>query len=115
MLESPSIRTNSTADHAHIFLLQSNTRALANIVEEVKRSSSKWLKTKGPAYANFYWQIGNAAFSVGQNEVEDLIHYIDQQEEHHRNVSFIDEIRTLFRQYNQELDEKYFFEEENAY
>ncbi len=111
-LESPSIRTNSTADHVHIFLLQSSTQTLANIVEEVKRSSSKWLKTKAPAFMDFHWQIGYAAFSVGQTGVDSVIKYIDQQEEHHCKVSFVDEVRTLFRIYKQELDEKYFFGEE---
>jgi len=79
-------------------------------VEEVKRSSSKWIKTKVPAFADFYWQIGYAAFSVGQDNIERVAAYIEGQEEHHRTVSFEDEIRALFKQYGLKLDEEHFFD-----
>jgi REP element-mobilizing transposase RayT len=109
-LDSPSIKTNVVDTHAHSLFLLSKKRALDFVVEEAKRSSSKWIKTKGPAFTNFYWQIGYAAFSVGQEDIERVADYIDRQEEHHRTVSFEDEIRALFKQYGLKLDEEHFFD-----
>ena len=107
-LESPSIRTNTADDHAHILFLLSKKLALDYVIEEVKRSSSRWMKTKGLPFADFYWQIGYAAFSVGQDGIDQVIAYIDRQQEHHRQVSFEEEIRVLFQQYGQQLDEHFF-------
>lgn len=109
-LDSPSICTNSTADHAHSLFLQSRKQPLEYIVAEVKRSSSKWIKTKGEGLADFYWQLGYAAFSVGQEGIERVAAYIERQEEHHRTVSFEDEIRAFFKQYGLKLNEEHFFD-----
>lgn len=109
-LESPSIRTNTTFDHAHSLFLLSKKQALDFVIEELKRSSSKWVKTKSPAYADFYWQIGYAAFSVGQADIKRVTSYIEYQQEHHaKGISFEDEIRTIFLKYGLNLDEKNFF------
>ncbi len=110
-LESPSIRINSVETHAHLLFLLSKKQALEYVIEEVKRATSKWIKTKDPAFARFYWQEGYGAFSIGQEEVKRLTRYIDGQALHHQEVSFEDEIRALFRQAGQRLDEVYFFEQ----
>jgi REP element-mobilizing transposase RayT len=107
-LDSPSIKTNSSTDHAHSLFLFSRKQALEHVVEEVKRGSSKWLKTKGMRLADFQWQIGYAAFSVGQDDIENVSAYIANQQEHHKQISFTDEIRALFEQYGYPLDEHFF-------
>jgi REP element-mobilizing transposase RayT len=109
-LDSPSLRTNTATDHSHICFLLSKTQALDYVVEEVKRSTSKWIKRKGDTFADFYWQLGYAAFSVGEAELERVLAYIDRQQEHHRQVSFQDEIRTLFREHGVALNEHFFFD-----
>src|SRR5260221_2652590 len=62
--ESPALIIGGIDDHIHALLALSKNFALKKIVEEVKKSSSKWMKIEGPRTVNFYWQAGNAAFSV---------------------------------------------------
>ena len=64
----------------------SRTMAISKLIEEIKTSSSKWIKTKGDQYAGFAWQNGYGAFSIGQSQLPDLKHYIANQREHHRRI-----------------------------
>lgn len=80
---------------------------MAKLIEELKTSSSKWLKTQSPALASFAWQRGYGAFSVGPSDLNALLHYIDTQEEHHRARTFQDEYRAFLTKYGIEYDERY--------
>ena len=82
-MDSPSILINSVADHAHVLFHLSKNHPLCNVIEVVKKDSSKWIKTKGKAYRNFHWQNGYGAFSVSQSNVDEVIKYIEDQKEHH--------------------------------
>ncbi len=73
-------------DHVHILCNLSRTVTIAGLVEEAKKSSSKWMKEQGPAYGDFYWQGGYGAFSVSQSNVEQVRAYVAGQEEHHRGL-----------------------------
>ena len=106
-LESPAILINSVEDHIHILYLHSKNYSPSKIVEEVKKGSSKWLKTKGPGYANFHWQNGYGAFSVSQSGVADVIEYIENQQEHHQRKTFQEEFREFLRRYEVPFDERY--------
>src|SRR5438046_1998670 len=63
--ESPALLINGTADHLHLLVKLGRKTSIANLVEEIKSSSSRWIKTKGPSYKGFYWQSGYGAFSIG--------------------------------------------------
>ncbi len=78
-LKSPSLVIDGTADHVHILFSLGRVISVANLVEEVKTESSKWIKTKGPAFRNFHWQAGYGAFSIGQSSVTQLKRYIRNQ------------------------------------
>jgi putative transposase len=106
-LDSPTLTINGTFDHVHILFRLGRKIALANVVEEIKTSSSKWIKTKGAEYAKFYWQNGYGAFSIGQSGVEALKKYIARQKEHHRKKTFQDEFRTFLAKYEVDYDERY--------
>jgi hypothetical protein len=80
---------------------------IAQLLEEIKGGSSKWIKTKGDQYSNFAWQSGYGAFSIGQSQLDDLVRYIANQREHHRRVTYEDEFRSLLRKYGVEFDERY--------
>jgi hypothetical protein len=80
---------------------------LKKIVEEVKKSSSKWMKTDGTKNRVFYWQNGYAAFSVSASNVPDVRRYIENQREHHRKMLFQEELRTLLTRHDVEFDERY--------
>jgi hypothetical protein len=77
------------------------------VVEEIKTSSSRWVKTQGRAWANFHWQSGYGGFSVSPREIDEVRDYITQQEAHHRVVSFQDEYRELLQNHGIDYDERY--------
>ena len=106
-LQSPAILINSVADHVHILYSHSKNYSPSKIVEEVKKGSSKWLKTKGEAYLNFHWQNGYGAFSVSQSGVAEVVNYIENQEHHHQRKTFQDEYREFLRRYEVPYDERY--------
>jgi REP element-mobilizing transposase RayT len=104
---SPAIKVGCTSDHIHALFRLSKNNSLATIVEEIKTSSPKWIKTKGRALASFHWQSGYGGFSVSPAEVEKVAEYIAQQETHHRAMSFQDEYRKLLESHGIEFDERY--------
>ena len=94
-------------DHVHVLHTLSRTSSIAETMKELKRGSSMWLKAQSPKLADFEWQAGYGAFSIGQSQVDDVFAYIQGQEEHHRKISFQDEFRTLLKRYAIEFDERY--------
>ena len=100
-------RVGGVADHVHLAVRLSRTLTMAKLIEELKTSSSKWIKTQSPALAAFAWQRGYGAFSVGPSDLNALLHYIDTQEEHHRTRTFQDEYRAFLAKYGIEYDERY--------
>jgi REP element-mobilizing transposase RayT len=105
--KSPSLIIGGEVDHVHALFTLSRTVAVADLVEEVKTGSSKWIKTIGREFRNFHWQKGYGAFSIGQSSVPALKRYIRNQKQHHRRVSFEDEYRTFFKRYEIQFDERY--------
>lgn len=94
-------------DHVHILCLLSKKITLMKLMEELKSHSSKWIKSKGKAYENFYWQKGYGAFSVNPSEVDTVKTYISNQNEHHRVKTFQDEYRAFLKKYKVAYDERY--------
>jgi putative transposase len=87
--------------------LQSRTRTIASVLEEIKTSTSKWIKTKSPSYGEFHWQGGYGVFSVSESKIVEVRRYIENQEEHHRTMTFQDEFRELCRRHGVPVDERY--------
>jgi len=96
-----------TENHVHALIMFSKTETVAHVVEEMKRNSSRWIKTVSPKYEEFAWQGGYAAFSVSQSQVETVMAYIRNQVEHHKKQSFKDEYLSFLRLYKIEYDERY--------
>ncbi|MCF8359522.1 MAG: IS200/IS605 family transposase [Prolixibacteraceae bacterium] len=92
-------------DHAHILCSLSRTMTIATLLQKIKTSSSKWIKEKG--VSNFQWQDGYSIFSVSASKVEVVKKYILNQPVHHQKMSFKDELRKFFKEYNIDFDEKY--------
>ena len=105
--DCPTLQVGGFIDHVHALFVLSKNCSIAQIVYEVKRSSSKWIKTKGQIYKKFYWQSGYGAFSVSQSHVEQVRRYILTQEQHHHKVTFQDEFREFLQRYDMEFDERY--------
>ena len=94
-------------NHVHILCLLSRKVAQMKLLENVKKSSSKWVKTKGEKYSDFYWQDGYGIFSVNPGEVDVVTRYISNQEEHHKKKDFKAEFRGSLKKYNVPYDERY--------
>ena len=95
-------------DRDHIHLLASIGRiGIAELVGDIKRDSSVWMKQQDTRYAEFYWQRGYGAFSIGQSQVPAVSRYIRDQKEHHKAQSYKDEFRALCAKYDVEIDERY--------
>ena len=106
-LKCPATLINSVEDHVHILFNLTRTVTLAQAVEDVKKSSSKWIKTQGHSLAGFAWQAGYGAFSVSESNVPTVARYIGNQEEHHRVKSFQDEYREFLTKHKIQFDERY--------
>ena len=106
-LECPPIKIGGYKDHIHILCILSKKIALMKLLEEVKSHSSKWIKTKGLTYQNFYWQDGYGAFSVNPAEIDAVIQYITNQKSHHHDTSFQVEYRSILEKYDVDYDERY--------
>jgi putative transposase len=104
-LKTPALIVGGVADHVHILSQFSRTHTIAEIIELVKTSSSKWIKSQG--LPSFSWQRGYGAFSVSASAVESVIFYIQNQEEHHRRMTFQDEYRLFLKRYGIAFDERY--------
>ena len=106
-LKCPSLIVNCVEDHVHILFSLSRNLAIADVVEEVKKSSSGWIKTQDPSCRDFFWQSGYAVFSVSPSNAPRVTLYIENQEEHHKQISFQDELREFFKKHGVEFDERY--------
>jgi REP element-mobilizing transposase RayT len=104
------IKVGGFTDHIHILCLLSKTVTLAKLLEELKSHSSRWIKTLGVAYTNFYWQDGYGAFSVNPSELEIVIKYIVNQKEHHSKRTFQNEYKAFLKKYKVEYDDLYVWE-----
>ena len=106
-MKSPALIINGTTDHLHTLFSLSRVATIADLVEEVKTESSKWIKRKGIQFRDFYWQSGYGSFSIGQSQVSTVKRYIGRQKQHHRRVTFQDEYRKFLKAYDVEYDERY--------
>ncbi len=104
---SPLLAMNGVADHVHMFVSLGKATALSDLMLNIKRDSSKWMKDR---VAPFAWQEGYFAFSIGESGVEALRAYIAGQKAHHAGVDFKDEMRGFLRKYGVEWDERFVWE-----
>jgi putative transposase len=106
-MECYPVQVGGYKDHVHILCLLSRKVTQMKLLEELKKQSSKWIKTTGTAYSNFYWQNGYGIFSVNPSEVEVVVKYIKNQEVHHKKLSFKEEFKAFLEKYKVEYDERY--------
>jgi putative transposase len=103
-------RVGGTADHVHLAVGLSRTCAIADFVKKIKHTSSSWMKEQGRELNDFSWQAGYGVFSISISHLEKLVAYIENQEEHHKNLTFQDEYRGLLRKNGIIVDETYLWD-----
>jgi REP element-mobilizing transposase RayT len=101
------VLTNSVEDHVHLLFELSRTSALSEVVGDMKRLSSRWLKAQEPLFSRFSWQRGYAAFAVSKSDLTSVHNYIAKQREHHREQDFQPEFRALLEDHGIAFDERY--------
>jgi putative transposase len=101
------ILINGVSNHVHILCIMSKNIALSKLVEEIKRHSSRWIKTLGAHYNQFEWQGGYAGFSVSQSIHDKTKLYIENQEVHHKKMTFQEELIAFLKEYQINYDERY--------
>jgi putative transposase len=105
--ECETLLVGGVEDHVHALYVLSRNFSIATVVKEIKRTSSSWIKLISRRQAKFHWQSGYGAFSVSQSHLNQVIRYIERQEQHHRRVTFQDEYRAFLKKYGIEYDERY--------
>ena len=100
-------RIGGVEDHVHILISVHPTIALADLVKDIKTATSTWIKGERVFPAFTHWQDGYGAFTVSHSDKDAVIEYIKGREEHHKRVSFKDELREFLVKYGVTFDEKY--------
>ncbi|OGV73352.1 MAG: transposase [Lentisphaerae bacterium RIFOXYB12_FULL_65_16] len=104
---SEAYRVGGTDDHVHIACVLPRTLTMSKLLEEIKKSSSAWMKEQECGSRLFAWQAGYGAFSLGQSQMPTLLRYIDGQPDHHRTRTFKEEFHDFLKRYEVEFDERY--------
>ena len=106
-LDCHAMAVGGVSDHVHLLFSFARVETVADVIKELKRSSSAWVKTKSPAMKKFAWQSGYGVFSIGFSQTKAVQAYIAGQERRHRKLSFQDEMREFLRRYEIDFDERY--------
>ena len=106
-MECYPVQIGGYRNHVHILCSLSRKVTQAALLEEVKKRSSKWIKTRGEQYRNFYWQGGYGIFSVNPSQLDIVVKYIKNQKAHHERKGFKREFRSFLKKYQVEYDERY--------
>jgi putative transposase len=105
--ESPLLAAGGTDNHLHLVVSLSKNLALSDLLMIMKKDSSKWIKSKGPRFADFHWQDGYGAFSIGESQLETVRAYLGRQKERHRRMTFEEEFVAFLERYKVPFDPRY--------
>ena len=108
--QSRLLAAGGTANHVHLLISQSKNLALSALMLELKKSSSRWIKTHGERFSSFHWQDGYGAFTIGASQIPVLKAYFARQKQHHQKRTFQQEFVELLERYGVEYDEKYLWD-----
>ena len=109
-IKCPSLIVGVVSDHVHILCNLSRTLSIAQLIEEIKTSSSAWIKNQGPHLEEFHWQNGYGAFSVSQSNAPEVKRYIENQEEHHHGCGYKAVLLELLKKHEIDYDERYLWD-----
>ncbi len=103
------LQINGISDHVHILFGMRPTQSLSDLMKQVKQGSSYWINTNGLIKQKFSWQEGYGAFSYAKQDIPNIIHYIQNQEQHHKRKTFQEEYLEMLDQFNVDYDNRYIF------
>ena len=105
------IQIGGRPDHIHILCTLPRTISVADFVEDIKKCSSKWIKTQHPRYAKFAWQGGYGVFSVSSSQLQKTKEYVMNQKVHHEKRTFREEYEDFLKLYHIEYHPNYVFKD----
>jgi REP element-mobilizing transposase RayT len=105
------ITINSVSDHTHIFIGMKPVQSVSNLLKDIKESSSRWINNKRMVRGRFSWQAGFGAFSYSHSQIDSVVNYIKNQEQHHKKKKFREEYLEFLNEFNVPYDERYIFKE----
>ncbi|MEM1327108.1 MAG: IS200/IS605 family transposase [Bacteroidota bacterium] len=105
------LQINGVEDHVHLLFGMRPTQSLSDLMQNVKRDSSKWINERGLVKGHFQWQGGFGAFSYSKSQVPTVATYIERQEAHHKKETFKKEYETILTNFDVNYDESYTFQE----
>jgi REP element-mobilizing transposase RayT len=100
---------NGMPDHVHVLISMNPKQAPSDLMYNIKRSSSLWINENKLVAGKFSWQEGFGAFSYGKSQIPDIALYIENQQQHHKKRSFIEEYIELLNAFGIEYDERYIY------
>ena len=109
-LDATAVCVNGPADHVHLLIAAPPKLAVSDLLRVLKTNSSRWVHAEFPRHAGFAWQTGYGAFSVSHSNADAVRHYILNQEEHHRTVTFQEEYIAFLTRHGIAYDERYIWE-----
>lgn len=109
-LDCSPIQVGGVEDHVHLLCRMGRQATQADLIKELKRASSIWIKSRWPGMTEFSWQGGYAAFSVSVSNLEKVKDYVVRQEEHHQKVDFRSELLAMLKKHGLPWDERYLWE-----
>ena len=105
------IQINCMPDHIHIFIGMSPHQSISSLIQNVKTESSKWINDQGFCSGKFAWQEGYGAFSYSKRHIQQVIQYIQNQEQHHKKKTFLEEYKLFLKMFEIKYEENYIFKE----
>ena len=109
-LKGIALNINGPGDHAHLLVRLPASMALAEAVKVIKTNSSRWIHEDRVLHRTFAWQAGYAGFSVSESSVGEVSRYITNQVEHHKKISFQEELLAFLKKHNIGYDERYIWQ-----
>ena len=103
------LEANGMSDHIHLTVSLHQDHSHSEVVRKIKGSSSRWIHQNEPDLQNFQWQEGYSAFTISYSGLEKVISYIRNQQEHHRKITFEEELLSLLKKHKIQFDPEYVF------
>lgn len=108
--EQKMLAINGASNHIHIFIGLKPTCCISDLVREIKKSSSAFIRDNQLSKFPFHWQEGFGAFSYSHSQVDAVCKYVMNQKEHHKKQTFQEEYIQFLNNFNIQYDEKYLFD-----
>lgn len=107
-IETKLFLINGPSDHVHIALSTKPDISISDCVRAIKANTSRWIHQRFEESRDFAWQEGYSAFSVSKSNIQSIVTYIQNQREHHKTITFEEELKNFLKKHNITYNPDYF-------